>query len=157
MPEEPVDQLVADIARDLVSETAPQELPLFRANRELFFKDPDKFNAPSNKDEMLDFGIGEVVVMLTPYLLAITREVIRFLADELQKSLKTESASLINTAIKNLFKKFRPPEEHTVPALTHEQLTRVRDLAIAKARELHLSDEQATLLADAVAGSLATS
>ena len=34
-------QLIADVARDIVAQTAPQELPLFRMTSAEYFKTPD--------------------------------------------------------------------------------------------------------------------
>ena len=36
-------QLITDIARDVITQTAPHELPLFRASSEAYFKNPEKF------------------------------------------------------------------------------------------------------------------
>lgn len=158
---EPLDnQLIADLARDIISQTAPQEMPLFRANSEAYFKNPDKALAgKKGKDEMLGFGAGEAVVLLTPVALAVTTEAVKFVVEEVKKSVKDESSSLIGETVKKMFKKFRPEqkkeEKKTPPSLTPEQLERVREIALQKARQLKLSEARAKLLADAVAGSLA--
>jgi hypothetical protein len=155
-------QLVADLARDIIAQTAPQEMPLFRANSEAYFKDPDKTLAgQKGKDEMLGFGSGEVVVLLTPIALTVVAEVVKFIVEEVKKSVKDESSSLISETVKKVFKKFRPEQKKddkkTPPALTPEQLERVREIALQKARQLKLSEARAKLLADAVVGSLAVS
>ena len=36
-------QLITDIARDVITQTAPHEWPLFRASSEAYFKNPEKF------------------------------------------------------------------------------------------------------------------
>ena len=36
------DGLVTDLASDVVSQIAPQEMPIFRQNSEAYFKDPTK-------------------------------------------------------------------------------------------------------------------
>ena len=151
-------QWVAELARDLISQTAPQELPLFRANSEAFFTNPEKLLAgQKGKDEMLGFGVGEAVAMMTPTVLAVTGEVVKFLMEELKKTAKDESTALVGETVKKMFKKFRPEEkkENSPAPLTPEQLAQVRELALKKARHLKLSDARCKLLADALVGSLA--
>lgn len=151
-------QLIAELARDLISQTAPQELPLFRANSEAFFTNPEKLLAgQKGKDEMLGFGVGEAITMMSPAILMVTSEIVKFLIDELKKTVKDESSALIGETVKKMFKKFRPEEkkENAPSPLTPEQLAQVRELALKKARQLKLSDERCKLLADALVGSLA--
>jgi hypothetical protein len=158
---EPIDnQLIADLTRDIIAQTAPQEMPLFRAHSEAYFRNPDKALAEQKgKDEMLGFGSGEVVVLLTPIALTVVAEVVKFIVEEVKKSVKDESSSLISETVKKVFKKFRPEQKKedkkTPSALTPEQLERVREIALQKARQLKLSEARAKLLADAVVGSLA--
>lgn len=154
------DQVIADVARELIAEVAPQELPIFRANAEAFFRDPDKslHKLPPGKDDMLGMGIGEAVAFLTPVTLALVTEATQFLLGEVKKSVTSESESLISDRVKKLFKKFRSEEkdEKKNPlALTSEQLAEVRRLAYEKARQMQLPETQAALLADAMVGSLA--
>jgi hypothetical protein len=107
---------------------------------------------------MLGFGTGEVVTLLTPITLAVTTEVISFLSEEIKKTIKDESANIVSVSVKALFKKFRPeekPEKQLPPPLTGEQLARVREIALKKARQLKLSERNARLLADSLVGSLA--
>ncbi|MBI3536520.1 MAG: hypothetical protein HY070_02995 [Chloroflexi bacterium] len=154
-------QLVSDLARDLISQAAPQELPLFRANSEAYFKDSKKFlETRGGKDEMLGFGAGEAITFVTPAALMVTSAVVQFIAAEVLKAAKTESAAILNERVKQLFKKFRPPEKiETKPSvtLTTDQLAQVRKIALEKAKQLELSEEKANLLADSLIGSLAVS
>ena len=159
MTDAPQNQLAADVARDLVSQMAPQEMPLFRANSQAYFKDPQKMLADQpGKDEMLGFGTGEVVAYLTPVVLSVAVEVIKFLTEEVRKSLQSESSSAINDAVKGMFSRFRPvaaqAEKPASVTLTVEQLQQVRKLAFDKARQLRLSEARATQLADSLIGGL---
>lgn len=153
-------ELIHELARDVITQIAPQELPLFRAHSEAYFKDPQNaLQSQSAKDELLGFGVGEAVVLLTPIALATLNEVVMFVGGEVKKSAQGEGAAWIQQAIKALFKKFRQPEvdDKKMPAaLTPEQLTQVRKIAFNKARQLKLSEDRAKILADAVVGSLAT-
>jgi len=166
MAEDMEQQLVADLARIVVAETSPQELPLFRAHSEAYFKDPaSALKRQGGKDEMLGFGMGEAMTLLTPIALAVASEVVKFVLDEVGKSLKKEGADLIGDVIKRLFKRVRAPGEgrsghdakaqEAPPVLTPEQMAQIRRLAFDKARQLNVPETQAGLLADAVIGSLA--
>jgi hypothetical protein len=147
-------QLITDVARDIVMQTAPEELPLFRATSAVYFKNPDKvLKGQTSKDEMLGFGAGEAVVMLTPYVLVVVTEVVRFVIAQVQQSVATESADLINNIVKKLFKRVRPEENDLLP-LTPAQLTQVRKVAYESACRLNLPDNKASLLADAIKGSM---
>jgi hypothetical protein len=154
------DQLIADLARDQVEQVAPQEVPIFPLLSEAYFQDPEKtLNAKGGKDEMLGFGVEAGVVLLTPIVMTVTREVVEFIAAEVMKSVQLQSSGLINDFVKKMFKKFRregeAKGEKLPPPLTREQIGRVRELALEKARQLKLSPNQAGLLADSLAGSLA--
>jgi hypothetical protein len=155
------DELVAELARDHVEQIAPQEAPMFVIFSEAYFQDPDKMlKAQGGKDDMLGFGVEAGVILLTPVVMMVTREVVEFVAGEVMKSVQTQSSGLINEFVKKMFKKFRregeAKGEKLPPPLTREQIGRVRELALEKARQLQLSQSQAGLLADSLAGSLAT-
>ncbi len=154
-------QVVADVARGVVAQVAPEELPLFRAQSAAYFQSPEKaLKGQGGKDEMLGFGGGEVVTFLTPVVLSVTTAVINFLIPQIQDALKTQSAPLINNAVKGLFSKLTPAgSDPPSPAisLSRAQLAQVRQIAVEKGRQLNLSDSQAALLADSLVGSLAVS
>src|SRR5688572_26435243 len=105
------DQLVIDLAHDVVSRIAPEEIPLFQANSTVYFKDPNQsLSGRPGKDEVLGFVIAEAVTFLTPVALAVITEVIKFLTDEVRQSLKTESSILITETVKKLFRRFNPTD-----------------------------------------------
>ena len=157
MINEDQNQLIADLARDIVAQTAPQELPLFRATSAAYFKNPARaLKSQAGKDEVLGFGVGEAVVMLTPSVLIIVNQVVAFVTSEVQKSVAEESSNLLSDLVRQMFKKFRPErEQKTPPPLTPAQLANVHKLAYEEAGRLALPDAQAKLLADSIVGSLA--
>lgn len=153
------DQLVLDLSRDIVSEVAPEELPLFRPIGEAYLQNPHEA-PPDHKsgDEMLGFGVAESAALLTPVILPIMGSVVKYLAGEVTTSLKDHSSEAISDTIKNLFRRFRPTgakPDAMPPPLSREQLQQVHRLASEKARKFDLPEEQAQLLADAITGSLA--
>ena len=156
-------QMISDIARNLVSELVPEELPLFRANSEAYFSDSgNALKSQSSKDNMLGFGPGDAVVYLTPAILEITRQVVAFVFEEVKKAAKGESAAWVNDAVKSMFALFRKDkplahlETHRAAVqLSAEQLAQVRRMVIDKATQLKFSEMRANTLADAVVGGLA--
>ena len=147
-------QLIEDIAREVVATTAPEELPLFRATSAAYFQHPDRvLKEQQSKDEMLGFGVVEVVTLLTPYVFPIVTAVIKAIIAEVQKSMVTESTSLTSEVVKRLFKKIQP-DEKTPVQLTDAQLARVVEAANIEASRLKLPDDTAHLLADALKGML---
>ncbi len=150
-------QLVADWARDIVTQTAPEELPLFRVKSVEYFKNPDKLlKSQKSKDDMLGFGAAEVVILVTPYVLTIATQVIKFVTEELSKALATQSADAIGDIVKHIFQRPGKKQDDTTSIqLTHEQLAQIYHVAYQTAIGLQLPDEKAKLLAHATVGSLA--
>ncbi|MCQ3954860.1 MAG: hypothetical protein DPW15_16610, partial [Chloroflexi bacterium] len=78
-----MNQLVGELSRDMLSEVAPQELPLFRAASQTYFKNPNA--APRiGGDDMLGFGAGETMSLFAPYVLPAVAEVVKYLAGEIK-------------------------------------------------------------------------
>jgi hypothetical protein len=145
--------IVADVARGLVAQAAPQELPLFRATSEAYFKDPQKVLEPKQgKDEMLGFGV-EIAMFVAPVALEVAKAVVGFVAAELRKSAQKEASGAIEERVHKLFHR-EDDDGDPDPGLTREQLARVHDVAINTARQLDLPKPQAELLADSVVGRL---
>ena len=150
-------QLAAELTKDLLTQLAPQEKALFRSISESYFKDPEKTLADQRaRDEMLGFGAAETITLLTPILLSVSDDVIRFLFAEAQKAMQSESSSLISETVKSWFGRFRQDaDKKSPPPLTPEQLEQVRKIAVKKAQQLKLSEKNTKMLADAIVGSLA--
>lgn len=150
--------LLSDISRELIADIAPQELPLFRATSVAYFADPERvLKVRASSDAMLGFGVDPAILSWTPIVLTVTSAIIDFLREEIKASAKEETSGLVGAWVKQLFKKFRPPDDGggAVPPLTPEQLAQVREQALKKARQLKLPAGQAGMLADAIVGSLA--
>jgi hypothetical protein len=116
------ERLVEVLAKDLVAQIAPQELPLFRSTSQAYFQNSDKyFKGQESKDEMLGFGVGESVTLLTPFILSILVEIVKYLSNEFASTVKTEGASYINEMVKQSFQKFRrQPLEPKAPGEVSE-------------------------------------
>lgn len=153
-------QLIVNVAHDLVSQTAPEELPLFRATSTAYFRDPEKaLRERAGAEDMLGFG-AELATALAPVAIALTSEVVQFLVEEVKKSLKEQSSGVVSDLVKKLFKKFRPAGQSTPeagPTLTPRQLSEVRRRTYEKALQLKVPEAKAEQLADSMVASLAVS
>jgi hypothetical protein len=151
-------QLIADVARDVVAQVAPQELPFFRATSVAYFKNPEKaLKQQTRKDEMLGFGGGEVVTLLTPIVLTVMTEVVTFAMAIVKESLVQSCADLLNEQAKKMFKKFRAEgknEAGTPAPFTLQQIAWVHKQVYEKFLHLKLSEALANSLADAVVATL---
>jgi hypothetical protein len=106
------DQVVLGLARAQVSQLAPQELPLFRAQSSAYLRDPNQaLESPRARGDLLGFGGEAAVVFLTPVILDVSRAALTFVVAEVRKSLREESPELIRQAVRSLFKRFLPTED----------------------------------------------
>jgi hypothetical protein len=154
------DALVRDLARKAVRRTAPEELPLFRPASERYFADPgEALRRRRREQEVLGFGSEAVIVLLTPVALTIATDVLKDLAAQLARSAGARGAVAIRGALRRLFR-LDPVDESgadvEIPPITREQLARVRQSAVKRARALDLPEAKANLLADALVGDLLT-
>jgi hypothetical protein len=167
LPEQNETALIAELARDAIQQVAPQELWRFRAASQTYFDDPDQALIPeTDKDEMLGFGAGQQVALMTPIALAMATQMVKFVVEEVASSVKAESPSVIQRYVRMIFGKVAPQVDDaqtkeesstTVAApvsLTSEQLARVRQVALDTAHRLNLADDRAALLADSLVGGL---
>jgi hypothetical protein len=149
------DEVVAEVARELVVRTAPQELPLFRATSEAYFANPDKaLERRGGRDEVLGFGVEAAAILITPIALDVAKRVAVFLASQFRDAAEKESGEAIGGFVQKLFHRGDAGAESGAPPLTPEQLEEVREIAFERARQLDLPEDRAGVLADAVIGGL---
>src|SRR4051794_25670945 len=100
-PGDPVDhELVADVAQGLVANIAPQELPLFRATAAAYFENPQRvLDSADEKDEMLGFGPGAAVALITPFALDMVSAVVGFLASQVRTAIESEAGDAITARV----------------------------------------------------------
>jgi len=153
--------LVSDIARGIIEDVAPDELPMFGMASRAYLSNPKVVTAGGGAaDEMLGFGGGEVE-LLTPVIFSITSGVISFLIATVVSAAKSESESVVKEQVRQLFKRFSSQAVVATPtraapmSLTREQLVEVRRIAYDTASSSGLPANQAALLADSTVGQLA--
>jgi len=155
LPPEAENKLVAELARLVLEQAAPEELVLFPETAEEYFKDPQAVLDPKRRDEALGFGLD--VAMLTPYVLAVATPVIRFLASTVAEAAGQEAKPLVTRIVRRLLRRPDPVSEAAgeAPApVSTDQARRVREIAYQRAKGLGLNEDQAVLLADSVVGGL---
>jgi hypothetical protein len=119
--------------------------------------------AASGRDEAVGFGLD--LALLTPYVLAMSGAVLTYLVNTVGTAAKKESEPIIADWIHHLFRrghrkkdaggqKAPAPEEEPEVRLSAEEAEEVREVALARARDLKLPAAQARLLADAIVGGL---
>lgn len=149
------DDLVAALARAAVARAAPEELPLFRATSEAYFRDPSSVTAPKRRDDVLGFGVDAAVLLISPIALQVAKDVLGFLHGALRERAREHGEHALDRLLARLVGRDAEAGAEAVE-LSDEELARVRAVALEKARALKLPDEKAALLADSLVGSLAT-
>jgi hypothetical protein len=156
--------LVEELARQVLEDVAPEELAIFDDTAEEYHRDPQGVLAASGRDEAVGFGLD--LALLTPYALAMAGAVLTYLVNTVAKAAKKESEPLISDWIHRLFRRKRgrkEPAGHDTeePAadapevhLSADEVEQVREVALARARDLKLPADTARLLADAIVGGL---
>jgi len=141
------DVIVGSLGRALVSDLAPEELPLYPALLSQFQGAKRGRGGKSSDDQLLGFGAAEAVTMLTPVILSFTSSFWQGLVAELAQSSAHGMLDFVNAHL--------PGHHQAAPPLTADQLKLVRTVAEREARRLGIPEGQAGLLADATVGLLA--
>jgi hypothetical protein len=142
---EVVDQeLVAELARDLVGAIAPEELVLFGAMSKAWFADPGRVQTQQG-DDVLAFGVAEAAALLSPVLLAATTHALNYAGEELGRNLATGSVAWLREQLRHLFHR----QESDV-SLDAQQIAKVRAITLETARRFRIPKEKAKEIADAV-------
>jgi len=141
---EVVDQeLVAELARDLVGVIAPEELPLFAAMSKAWFADPARVQT-NQGDDVLAFGVAEAAALLSPVLLAAATA-LNYAGEELGRKVARGSVAWLREQLRHLFHR----QESDV-SLDTQQIAKVRAITLETARRFRIPKEKAKEIADAV-------
>ncbi|MFJ4823062.1 hypothetical protein ACIP5L_07240 [Streptomyces bacillaris] len=142
---------VRDLVRDVVTDVAPEELPLVAG---LFLLDDSRavrrLSARDRRRESLGFGLGEVAALITPVVwLAVDQA-----AQQIMGTWVDHGIARMGTAVRRLFRR-SGPEPVTVPPLTRRQLRFVHESVLTMAAQRGLEPGRAAVIADAVVARLA--
>lgn len=157
MPDAVPTDLVEALARQVVGDVSPAELPLFSATAARYRSDPSGTLAPSRgRDDALGFGGEAAVLLITPFALDLAKRVLTRLFEKLGDSAADGVAARVSRWLSKSHDGTAEPVSGSGEALTPEQLRLVADTARAEAAELALPAEQSQRLADAIVATLAT-
>lgn len=107
-------ELIARIARDLVGQLSPQELPLFRATSAAYFRNPAAVKSSAGRDAMLGFGTSDAVNLIAPIALAVTAAVVSALTQEVS------AAGIAGDARAIVDRTFQPVAAGEARTIAHE-------------------------------------
>jgi hypothetical protein len=166
MSSEPGERLlIAQVAREVVAREAPEEEEVFDPMADAFFAGTQR--RTTKDDDMLGFGVSDVAIALTPVVLAMTDDVVKYLWAETVKAMRGQAAERIHAAVRALFKRAgegaRSPAASAAAAttpgvpVTPALLAEIRKRCVVTAIGLGIKPERAGVLADAVVGQLAVS
>lgn len=150
MADTPDEDAARELARLVVSQVAPEELPLFPVLADASLADPVRmFGSRDDVQERLGFGVGETVALITPYAVLAATEAVKYL---------TKLALDAGTAVATRFLAHRGlvqtggSHQDRPLQLRAEQVQELRGIVRDKALQLGLAEPKADLLADAFAG-----
>lgn len=158
-------QIIKVISQDVVIEIAKNELILFPQICKEYFQNSERTLKPRPEREVpTEFGGTELVLLLTPIILEITKDVIKdIIEDPIKDFLKDRithtGGKLFNKLLIILKRIFRKSEvevkaELVKPEFTSAQIAHIHQYAFEKACELNVDAEKASLLADSIVNSL---
>lgn len=143
------EQPVAELARAIVSQVAPHELPLFGPVSRAWFADPKPTRLRTSGDKALAYGLMEAIPVLTPFVLAAVSQVANYLLASLSNAAVDTAKDAISERVARLFRRDSAP----LP-LSQEQLSDIRKTVMRVAQAAGVPDQQSTLVTDALIGHL---
>lgn len=145
---------IEEVSKRIVTEFASEELELFDELIADYFADPTPPDlSASGDDDPLAFGVGGVLVAVTPAAGAMVSAVLTFVLTEATEVIKEESAEKIKKRIKDIFSPENEDDDGPQP-LTRDQLEQVKKLARRQAKRFGMEPDVANKMADALIGAI---
>lgn len=148
--------LLNEAAYRLVSELAPEEIPVYVETRDQYFADPEEFvRASQGEDDVL--GIGEVFAVKTiiKIVFPILSPILTYPLNAVTETVQEELGEEASTWVKQLFSPDQPPQPIFNQAELEVIAATIRDIASTEADRLQLDPLQARTVSDAVIARLA--
>ena len=147
--------LVTDVARDVLSQIAPDELPIFPAASRADVADPAAaLRGLGARDEVLGFGIEALAAAATPVVLIVVTEVFQFLTSVAAEAAADGLTKEISEVVRAMFKRFRPSATSIPSVLSREHIATIHGNVLLAAQRLRLPQDKARALANAVTAQL---
>jgi hypothetical protein len=148
-------ELITTIARDILAEVAPQEIPIFPAVSRAYFADPARaLKLRRTGDAALGFGADALAVFLTPAVLHILSAVCEILMEAAKKAVTDGLAKEIPEALKAMLKRFGRSAASMPSPLGKVQLEQIHASVLLEAKKLQLPDDKIEAIANAVTAHL---
>ncbi len=151
-------EYIKEVSKRIVTEFAPEELDLFDDLITEYFVDPTSPDLTKSRgDDALAFGVGEVLVAVTPAAAAMVTAVLTRVFTEVVEVIKEEeSGEKIKETIKGIFSREEKDsiDDDKPQPLTSDQLEQVKKLARRQAKKFGLEHDLANKMADALIGAL---
>lgn len=155
--------LVAELTRGALAESLPEELAVFEAEAGAFLRGETPAGGPG--DEVLGFG-ADVVLLLTPYVVAAATAAVRYVAGVFLDTAKAEATPALAAWIRRVLHRDAaavpvagaagaPPAPSAGPLLTAAMIAEVHQVTLDVCRRMGLDPVDASLVSDAVTGRLA--
>jgi hypothetical protein len=159
---DPVDQhVLADFARGIVADVAPQELPLFRPLSQAYFKDPARtLKGGGGADKMLGFGgMAAVGTLMTPMILRTSQVALDALVTGFTNQVQTEIQRIESwladaRARPETAATIAPPGVSTAGGVPPEIAGQIEQIVARQLAELNCPAGQCDVLASKICGSL---
>jgi hypothetical protein len=148
--------LLNQAAYRLVSELAPEEIPIYVETRDRYFADPEGFGQSSPGDDEV-LGIGEVFAIktLSKVVFPILTPILNHLLTAVTETVQDELGEEASTWVKQLFTPEQLPQSIFNQAELEVIAATIRDIAATEADRLRLDPDQASTVSDAVIARLA--
>jgi hypothetical protein len=150
------DDAITALARRILEEVAPEELPSFGPSARAYLADRDRFlKSQVAESQRLGFGVEMVVVLLTPAALEIARHVAEWLVAEFVAAGVEEAGEAVRGQFRRILNGGGKDSDQQRDALSKAQLVEIQRVATNAAVGLGIPPAQARILADATVGALA--
>ncbi|MEU6587645.1 hypothetical protein ABZ923_00110 [Streptomyces sp. NPDC046881] len=156
--------MITEIARDVIKELAPEEVPMFSAVSQAYFADPRRaMSGKGSRRSPLGFGSEAVELVLTPVVLAATAKAVECLAEiHLQHVTREGTVS----ALRRIFRFGQRSQGATAPddaaesassgtaaiELRQEDIEPLRHVVETTLHDCGVAPESSRLIADAIIG-----
>lgn len=105
---------VRTLAKEIVAAVAPEELRMFSLQADEYFEDPrNAFRLDGDSDDMLGIGVGDVLPVVTPIVLAISAEVVRYLSDSVVQAAANRSLDAARAAVQRMIRPRKTAADQT--------------------------------------------
>jgi hypothetical protein len=145
-------EVIRDVARDIITQIAPNELRIFAGLSEDYFTNPrEVLKNLKSEDKVLGFGTDSATALLTPIVYAALSEVFQVLINVAKTAVEDGLGSKISDVIKSMFRRF---DSSQPSPLSLDQIALVREKVSRVLRAAKLPDDRADLIVNAVVGQL---